>query len=280
MKLFGVTTTFNEEKIIPYVMPYIEHMGYDKLIVCDNESTDNTVELLKQYPFIEVRSYSSDGIFSEDKKMQAKVDVIGEILRGKNTLWDEKEYVWMTACDFDEVFYYTNMRNVVGNGLKVYLHRISDLGYNIINEEIVDIVSDSFPYMAEGDFIHNVVNKCAIKCPFEWNKPNLFRIDNLNRFWFSHGSHFGHFEFDNVPVKALNNTKNIFAFHLKYIDRKYIESRTNIMETERKKTDCYSVEKLPQEFEEIKFNSVPIRKYIENKLLNGIIPEINRVSIQ
>ena len=46
MKLVGLTFTYNEENMIPYVMPYVERMGYDKFIVYDNESTDNTVEII------------------------------------------------------------------------------------------------------------------------------------------------------------------------------------------------------------------------------------------
>ena len=47
MKLFGVATIYNNEELVPYVMKYVQQLEYDKFIVCDNESTDNTVELLK-----------------------------------------------------------------------------------------------------------------------------------------------------------------------------------------------------------------------------------------
>ena len=52
MKLIGMTLTYNESKMIPYIMPYYERLGFDILIIYDNESTDNTVELLKQYSFM------------------------------------------------------------------------------------------------------------------------------------------------------------------------------------------------------------------------------------
>lgn len=55
MKLFGCTVVKNEEEMIPYVMPYVERLGYDKFVVYDDNSTDNTVEKLLKYPFVEIR---------------------------------------------------------------------------------------------------------------------------------------------------------------------------------------------------------------------------------
>ena len=55
MKLFGCTVVKNEEGMIPYVMPYVERLGYDKFVVYDDNSTDNTVEELLKYPFVEIR---------------------------------------------------------------------------------------------------------------------------------------------------------------------------------------------------------------------------------
>ena len=71
MKLYGVTSVHDEEMLIPIVMPYLEKMGYDKLVIWDNNSTDRTVELLQQYEFIEIRHYSTE-IFNEDEKLKKK----------------------------------------------------------------------------------------------------------------------------------------------------------------------------------------------------------------
>lgn len=68
MKLIGYTCTFNEAGMVPYVMPYVERMGYDKFIVYDNMSTDNTVELLSKYPFVEIRYYDTNGKFDDNAK--------------------------------------------------------------------------------------------------------------------------------------------------------------------------------------------------------------------
>ena len=65
MKIAGVTLCFNESNMVKYVMPYWERIGIDKLIVYDNMSTDDTVKLLQQYPFVEVRTFDTNGKFDD-----------------------------------------------------------------------------------------------------------------------------------------------------------------------------------------------------------------------
>jgi glycosyltransferase involved in cell wall biosynthesis len=95
IKILGVTVTYNNEDKIPYVMPYYQRMGIDKLIVYDNDSTDRTVEMLSKYPFVEIRSYHTEQ-YSEDMVLKFKTDVQDEF-RGL--------YDWCVSTYFDEVFY-------------------------------------------------------------------------------------------------------------------------------------------------------------------------------
>ena len=79
MKIGGVTICFNEEKMVKYVMPYWERIGIDKLIVWDNLSTDNTVEELKKWPFVEVRSFDTNGRFDDRKNSDLKEETALEL---------------------------------------------------------------------------------------------------------------------------------------------------------------------------------------------------------
>ena len=99
MRLYGVTTTYNNEKIVPYVMKYLSELDYDKLIVLDNGSTDKTVEMLKEYPFVEVREWLTD-IFNETERMNVMADTLSEM-----ACQSRDDVTWGTMNDFDEVFY-------------------------------------------------------------------------------------------------------------------------------------------------------------------------------
>jgi len=129
MKLIGMTLTYNESKMIPYVMPYYERLGFDKLYVYDNESTDNTVELLKQYPFIEIRTFKTKG---KNNRIQSelKTQFIKKYQNQKDT--------WLYISDFDEVIYYD------GNFRK-YLQEKNSQGYTYLNQIMIEPITDKFP---------------------------------------------------------------------------------------------------------------------------------------
>ena len=133
MKLFGYTVIHNEELFIPIIMPYIERMGYDKFVVYDNESTDNSVEILKQYPFVEIRQLITDGHFSDAKKRDIQLSSYVECYQyGKNN----DEQVWMTFTDLDEVIFMTREREKT---VKEYLEWQIKKGYNVFDGRFLHV---------------------------------------------------------------------------------------------------------------------------------------------
>ena len=99
MKLIQYTLMYNESEIIPYVVDYWIHLHSQldefKVVVYDNNSTDNSVELLSKYPWIEIRHFQSDG----------HNDVIHQQL--KQDCWKESKgrADWCCVCDFDEILW-------------------------------------------------------------------------------------------------------------------------------------------------------------------------------
>lgn len=255
MKLYGVTSVHNEEILIPIVIPYLEKMGYDKLVIWDNNSTDRTVELLQQYEFIEMRHYSTE-IFNEDEKLKHVVDTISEFT------WlphDQDEQVWVTMCDFDEVFQ-LNLPSHSLVTLKDYLFWCGEKGYSVIREHL-------WCLMENGERVHYGE-------PFYWNKPNMFRLDGIDRFVVSVGQHDLSCTYLNgTEPMVLYDTKMLSAFHLKFYNRFiYLSRQTYRAERDYSQShDYYNAnirENLTEYDERLKF-SVSFLDYMSNKLLNG-----------
>ena len=264
MNLIGITTTYNNEKIVPYVMKYAMELEYDKLIVFDNESTDRTIELLKQYPFVEIRTYHSD-VYDEDKRIQLIQNAVIE-------LTPTDELTWVTVGDFDEVFYYAQQDK---DRLKDYLVKLSSNGYNVCTEHMVNLISEN-SYHDINCFLHTQVEKCAYCNPFDWNKPILFRVDNLKGIFHTIGHHYGYFEFYGEDTKQFYNTKHLHVFHLKYaFGKEHLLSTTKDYNERGMKFNgntrdyYYEIDKIEHDFESTYRNGINVNTYLEHKMLNG-----------
>lgn len=138
MKLIGATYVLNEEKLVPYVMPYVEKMGYDKFIVYDDGCTDNTLNLLKEYPFVEIREGKRTNVDSfEDRKLHAMNSTIEEALQ--TYAYKGGEDVWFSFTDFDEVIYCQREREQTAKG---YLELLTMKGYNYYDGRMLHLSWD------------------------------------------------------------------------------------------------------------------------------------------
>lgn len=216
MKLIGYTCTYNNAYLVPYVMPYVTLLGYDKFIVYDNISDDNTVELLSKYPFVEIRKYDTGGVFNEDYRTKLHILSIHECMDiiDKNN----GEDVWMTWTDFDEVIW----PNILIS-FKPYLDALHSVwGYNYFSAKMVDLF---FPDLKS----HKPENKkqlihCDDAIMGHWwmrdgNKPSLILVNEIDDFMVVDGNHMMFARAKNGKgLLNLNDTGNIHAFHLKYVD--------------------------------------------------------------
>ena len=266
MKLFGVTTTYNCSKLVPYVMKYAERLGYDKLIVYDNESTDDTVEKLKKYPFVEIRTFHT-GHFCEAEKLRVKYEAVGELQKQCGG-----EFVWCTTCDFDEVYYF----NGCVLSFKEYLCFLTRLGYNVCTENLKMVLSRNENH-DENLLLHETSEKISYQTPFIWNKPILFRLDTLRKLRYAPGQHYADIEFYDSSAKQVYNTKSLSAFHLKfsfgieYMERYSRELSERGCQTTKndKPTDIYIDGKVREEFEREYACGVSPTDFLTYKTLNG-----------
>lgn len=91
MKIWAFVTVWNEELMLPY---YLRHYSTfcDKIIVLDNESTDSTLDIAREYPMVEIRSYSTEGTFNDFKHLELKHKCVEES-KGK------ADYIIVSDCD-------------------------------------------------------------------------------------------------------------------------------------------------------------------------------------
>lgn len=222
MKLLGYTCVYNEEKMIPYVMPYVEHMGYDKFYVYDDGCTDNTIEILKQYPFIEIRetdkSNPADGFDSRKKDVQLEgTKECAEVHYATG------EDVWMTFTDFDEVLFCQRERSYT---LKDYLDMENFRGYNYFDGRMIHLSWDG----KEKD--ENLL-------PHQWDgvrgtwwfsegmKTTLYKVNAFEAIQSFCGNHwFGAKPRQGVILKNLADCGEFHGFHMKYFDENIIFAKS------------------------------------------------------
>lgn len=206
IKILGVTVTYNNEDKIPYVMPYYERMGIDKLVVYDNGSTDKTVELLSKYPFVEIRSYHTDQ-YSEELVLKYKTDIQNEF-RG--------QYHWCISTYFDEVFY-------TERDFREVLYEKMCEGRTVFVKTGLNIFSRHFPPTDNGKLIHENVGRGALWTSDDGvvgiygNKAELFDMRKVFVNYNEYGCH-------NCEItgEVSEFEDDIAFFHLKFIDYDFI----------------------------------------------------------
>ena len=137
-RIWVYTIAYNESHFVKNLLAAYE--GAEKIIVYDNMSTDNTVELLKESPKVEIRPYDSGGEVRDDLYLEIK-----------NNCWKEAKgrADWVVIVDFDEVV--NRVRMVDGN--IIYDMDFTDAfhnDWNIIQPLGYLLISIEAPLYVEG----------------------------------------------------------------------------------------------------------------------------------
>ena len=140
-----ITLCYNEAAVIDWVVDYWLRLkgqldGF-KVVVYDNFSTDNSVELLSQYDWIEIRKFLSDG----------HNDVIQQQV--KQGAWREfkGKYDFICICDFDEMLWSDN--------IKEELQYMKENGYNVLGNEWIAFCGKKMPTYTDGKYLHQLVKR-------------------------------------------------------------------------------------------------------------------------
>jgi len=83
---------YNEERIISFTVNYYKRQFPNcKIVICDNESSDKSVDIAKSLG-CEIHSYNTNGAFSEET-----------LVKTRNTIWKTATTPWVIVCDMDEL---------------------------------------------------------------------------------------------------------------------------------------------------------------------------------
>ena len=260
IKILGVTVTYNNEDKIPYVMPYYERIGIDKLVVYDNGSTDRTVEMLSKYPFVEIRTYITD-TYEEGTVLKYKTEIQNEF---------KGQYNWCISTYFDEVFY--SKRD-----FREVLYEKMCEGKTCFRKTGLNIFSRHFPPVDNGKLIHENVGRGSLWTSDDGiigiygNKTELFDMNKVFVDYNKDGCHecqiFG-------DISLFED--EIAFFHLKFIDYDFI-IRSNAEYAERTNgTDitCYDyfAKNMDKVYDMMEKRAISIDTYMNSKM-KDLMPE-------
>ena len=113
---------YNEERIIDFTVNYYKRQFPGCIItICDNESSDKSVEIAKKLG-CHIHTYKTDGIFSETALMGIR-----------NNIWKTARTKWVIVCDMDEILT-ANQNDIIAE---------QDKGVTILKTNGYEIYADS-----------------------------------------------------------------------------------------------------------------------------------------
>lgn len=191
------TMCWNEELIIPYFLAHYEAF-VDKIFVYDNESTDNSVNLLRSHQKVTVETYSTNN--------QIRDDVYLDI---KNNVWKKysNECDIVIVCDMDEFLFHKNIPQLLFKFHNSQCSIIKPTGYDMITENHV------FDY--QKSLVESVTDGVRNKL---FDKLITFKPKDINGINYKGGCHYAN-PIGNVSYYDVEGVK---LLHYKRLGLQYV----------------------------------------------------------
>lgn len=252
LKIEWYVCTYNEEFQLPFAIDYWKRLITDKsdlkVFVYDNQSTDKTVEILKQYPWIEVKEFTSNNEMNENLLTYIR-----------NNCWKSSKADWVMMTDLDEVFY---AKDIVSE-----LIRMKEEGVAVVACKWLGLIDDKIP-KHDGRLLHNIMGngyKQHInhrEGQGDWGKLQLFDPKKVTAMNYSPGMHISY------PDAPITFNDNIFQFHFdkgysaEYKIKKRRELWKRLNSVQKQMGYCYqynfSNEQIRKEHQDCLNNSIDI----------------------
>ena len=175
-KTIWITLCKNEQDILPFCIDYWKRIA-DKVVVFDNHSTDDSLNILSKETWIEVRTFQSKG----------QNDFIQREVKEKAYNEFKNDYDIIIISDCDELFYFDKFEDVVDEMITG--------GYNIISTPLYSLCEDSKPEYTEGKLLHQLCSRFYYQRLNHMNKMDrhsklsIFNTKIVDRIKLSVGQH-------------------------------------------------------------------------------------------
>ena len=197
------TFCWNEQFIIPFFLQhYQEAVG--RIVVYDNESTDQSVEILSRHEKVSIRSYSTND--SIDASIRTPI---------RNNMWKESrgQAEWVIVLDIDEFLHHPA-------GLRAVLDMADAEGASLVIPEGFDMVSEDLP-CSFAPILEQVQR--GVGSP-GFSKPCIFKPDRIQEINLSAG---GHTAEPTGDVKIMR-PQGLQLRHCKYLSYDYYAGRSKV----------------------------------------------------
>jgi len=199
MNITIYTITYNEEKMLPFFLDHYSKFA-SKIVIYDNESTDDTVKIAKTHPLVK-NIYSIKTNDQLDDRMYLEV---------KHNCWKEDTADYVMLVDNDELIYYEG--NIVE-----YLETTNE---SVYKTKGYDMISENFPkngISITDQIKHGVFNKF-------YSKPVVFKPNDIRRVLFDIGTHNGKF-YNKKDLKINPTDSELKLLHYKNLSFEYVDNR-------------------------------------------------------
>ena len=245
------TLLYNEEHILPYFLKHYSQY-VNKIVVRNNQSTDNSIQILKNWKGceIEIINFNTNNQYDERKLTDLR-----------NNCWkDGSNSDYVIICDMDEILYHPNLIEYLKKNSNI--DYFTPIGYDMVGNEI--------PTNHDKQ-IYDIINGGVLNS--NYNKSILFKRNTIIDAGYSVGAHTSRFR-GFKDLSNISNNNDLKLLHYKWLSVDYVINKHTHYSKRRSKDSIknkwgthydHTVETIIKNYNYIKNKSITI---VNNKNKN------------